>query len=93
MTWRPFFKNRLNAHNTSPFDGNEESRLSYLTGLLTMIPGEHIPLLYSSCPVSKPVAEAFVIVLARFNPATADPIRRCVSSPSFVLVGPPFKNL
>ena len=29
----------------------------------------------------KPVAEAFVIVMARLNPATADPIRRCLSSP------------
>ena len=28
-----------------PFNGNESSRLSYLTGLLTKLPGEHIPLL------------------------------------------------
>ena len=30
-------------------------------------------MLRSSCPVSKPVAEAFVIFLARLNPATTDP--------------------
>ena len=30
---------------TCPFNGNEASRLSYLTGLLTKLPGEHIPLL------------------------------------------------
>ena len=31
--------------------------------------------------MSKPLAEAFVIILALLNPATADPIRRCISSP------------
>ena len=30
--------------------------------------------------MSKPVAEAFVIDLARLNPATAGPIRHCLSS-------------
>ena len=31
--------------------------------------------------MSKPVAEAFVTVLALLNPVTADPIRRCLCSP------------
>ena len=31
--------------------------------------------------MSKPIAEAFVMVLALLNPATADPIRRCLCSP------------
>ena len=61
-------------------------RQYYLTGLLTKLPGEHIPLLSSFCLVSKPVAEAFVIVLALLNPATADPIRRCLCSPLVRLV-------
>ena len=66
---------------TCPFIGNEASRLSYLTGLLTKLPGNHIPLLKSYCLASKSVEEAFVIVLAYLNPATADPIRRCLCSP------------
>ena len=49
---------------TCPFNENEASRLSYLTGSLTKLPGEHIPLLLSSCLLSKPVAKAFAIVLA-----------------------------
>ena len=69
------------SKTTCSFNGNEAWRQSYLTGLLTMLPGEHISLLWSSCPLSKPIEEAFVIVLARLNPSTADPIRHCVSSP------------
>ena len=67
-------------------NGNKASRLSYLTGLLTKLPGEHIPLLQSSCLVSKPVAEAFVIVQALTNPATADPIRRRLCSPLWLIM-------
>ena len=33
------------SKTTCPFNGNEASRLSYLTGLLTKLPGDHIPLL------------------------------------------------
>ena len=33
------------SKTTCPFNGNEASRLSYLTGLLAKLPGEHIPLL------------------------------------------------
>ena len=33
------------SKTTFPFNGKEASRLSYLTGLLTKLPGEHIPLL------------------------------------------------
>ena len=40
-----------------PFNGIEASRLSYPTGILTQLLVEHIPLLYSSRPVSKPVAK------------------------------------
>ena len=61
---------------TCPFIGNKSLRLSYLNGLLTKLPGEHIALFKSSWLAPKPVAEAFVIVLARLNPATADLIRR-----------------
>ena len=54
------------SKTTCPFNGNEASKLSYsyLTGLLTKLPGEHIPLLQASCLVSKPVEEACVSVLA-----------------------------
>ena len=69
------------SKTTCPFIEYEASMLSYLTGLLTTLPGEHIPLLWSSCLVSKPLAETFVIVVAWLNPATADPFRRCLSSP------------
>ena len=33
------------SKTTCPFNGNEASRLSYLTGLLTKLPGDHIPFL------------------------------------------------
>ena len=33
------------SKTTCSFNGNEASRLSYLTGLLTKLPGDHIPLL------------------------------------------------
>ena len=33
------------SKTTCPFNENEASRLHYLTGLLTKLPGEHIPLL------------------------------------------------
>ena len=33
------------SKTTCPFNGNEASWLSYLIGLLTKLPGEHIPLL------------------------------------------------
>ena len=69
------------SKTTCPFNENEASRLSYLTELLNKLPGEHIPLLKSSCLVSKPLAEAIVIVRAWLNPATADPIKRCICSP------------
>ena len=59
---------------------NGASRLTYLTGCLTKLPGKHIPLL-SSCLPSKPKAEAFVIVLVWLNPATANSIRHCLCNP------------
>ena len=46
---------------TCPFNGNKASRLSYLTGLLTKLQGG-ILLCYNHL-ASKPLAEAFVIVL------------------------------
>ena len=69
------------SRTTCPFNGNEASRLSYLTGLLTKLPGDHIPFEKSSCLLCKSLSEAFVIVLAWLNQATADPIRRCLRSP------------
>ena len=33
------------SKTTCPFDGNEASRLSYLTGFLAKLPEEYIPLL------------------------------------------------
>ena len=76
---------------TCPFIGNKSLRLSYLNGLLTgeHIAGEHIALFKSSWLAPKPVAEAFVIVLARLNPATADLIRRVSPAP---LVWSKFKH-
>ena len=39
------FVNFEKSKTTCPFNGNEASILSYLAGLLTNLPGEHIPLL------------------------------------------------
>ena len=69
------------SKTTCPFNGNEASRLFYISGLLTKLPGDHIPLLKSTCLACKSVAEAFVIVLAWLNPANADPIRCCLCGP------------
>ena len=44
---------------TCPFNENEAS---YVTGLLTKLPGDHIPLLESSCLASKPTAETFLLL-------------------------------
>ena len=60
--------------------------LSYLTEVLTELPGGHIHLLQSSCLACKSVGEAIVMVLlACLNQATADPIRHCLCSPFCVM--------